>query len=168
MEQYNEPYQATSETGFNYNTTIAADVFSDIRQFYVPKYFNAQKEYVETDNLHDFIISNFPAYVLDAIELFARHSMLADYEAQINAILKLNEIGFQLEDGKIVNSFDARISKVSLEVVEEAGLKELLQETMKFYDENNLQLAVEKLWDAFERLKTYYCSSTIDKKLYWI
>lgn len=164
LERYNEPYQATSETGFNYNITIAADVFSDIRQFYVPKYFNAQKEYVETDNLHDFIISNFPAYVLDAIELFARHSMLADYEAQINAILKLNEIGFQLEDGKIVNSFDARISKVSLEVVEEAGLKELLQETMKFYDENNLQLAVEKLWDAFERLKTYYCSSTMDKK----
>ena len=31
-------------------------------------------------------------------------------------------------------------------------------------DEDNLQIAVEKLWDAFERLKTYYCSSTIDKK----
>ena len=27
-----------------------------------------------------------------------------------------------------------------------------------------LQIAVEKLWDAFERLKTYYCSSTVDKK----
>ena len=48
--------------------------------------------------------------------------------------------------------------------VQEVGLKGLLQEASKYYDENNLQIAVEKLWDAFERLKTYYCSSTVDKK----
>ena len=48
--------------------------------------------------------------------------------------------------------------------IQEVGLKELLQEASKYYDENNLQIAVEKLWDAFERLKTYYCSSTVDKK----
>ena len=51
-----------------------------------------------------------------------------------------------------------------LGVVEEAGLKELLQEASKYYDANNMQIAVEKLWDAFERLKTYYCSPSIDKK----
>lgn len=40
----------------------------------------------------------------------------------------------------------------------------MLQEATRYYDKNNLQIAVEKLWDAFERLKTYYCSPTIDKK----
>ena len=90
--------------------------------------------------------------------------MIDDFEAQMNTILKLNEITFQLNNGKIVNSFDAQINKSSLEAVQEAGLKELLQEASKYYNENNLQIAVEKLWDAFERLKTYYCSAIIDKK----
>ena len=36
-------YQATDYTGWNYCTNIATDVFSDIRQFYVPKSFNSQK-----------------------------------------------------------------------------------------------------------------------------
>ena len=164
LERCNVEYQATDDTGWNYSTNIAADVFYDIQQFYVPKCFNSQKEYVETDNLQDFIISNSPFCVLDAIELFARHSMLDDFEAQINTILKLNDITFQLSNGKIANSFDVQITHSSLGTVEEAGLKELLQEASKYYDANNMQIAVEKLWDAFERLKRYYCSPTIDKK----
>jgi len=47
--------------------------------------------------------------------------------------------------------------------IQEKGLKELLQEAANYYDEGNLKIAVEKLWDAFERLKTYY-SPTLDKK----
>ena len=90
--------------------------------------------------------------------------MLHNFEAQINAILKLNEIGFQLSNGKMVNSLGSQINQSSLETVQEVGLKELLQQASRYYDEDNLQIAVEKLWDAFERLKTYYCSSTIDKK----
>lgn len=164
LERCNVEYQATDDTGWNYTTNIAEDVFYDIRQFYIPKCFNSQKEYVETDNLQDFIISNSPFCVLDAIELFARHSMLDDFESQINTILKLNEITFQLSNGKIAKSFDIQIIQNSLGAVEEAGLKELLQEASKYYDANNMQIAVEKLWDAFERLKTYYCSPSIDKK----
>ena len=102
--------------------------------------------------------------MLDAIEFFAKHSISDDFEPQINAILKLNEIPFQLSKGKLMNTFDTQINKNSLVSVQEVGLKELLQEASKYYDENNLQIAVEKLWDAFERLKTYYCSSTVDKK----
>ena len=39
---------------------------------------------------------------------------------------KLNDITFQLSNGKIVNSFDVQITQNSLGVVEEAGLKEFL------------------------------------------
>lgn len=63
-----------------------------------------------------------------------------------------------------MNIFDNQINKNSLATVQEVGLKELLQQDSIYYDENNLQIAVEKLWDAFERLKTYYCSSTVDKR----
>lgn len=163
LERYNIAYQAADETGWNYNTTIAADVFYDIKQFYVPKYYNDKKEYVETASLQDFILFSSPFCVLDTIEFFAKHSMSGDFEAQINAILKLNEITLQLSNGKVVSTFDTQINKKSLMAVEEVGLKELLQDVIKYYDEGNLQIAVEKLWDAFERLKTYY-SPTLDKK----
>lgn len=164
LERFNMEYQATDYTGWNYCTNIATDVFSDIRQFYVPKSFNSQKEYVETDSLADFIMATSPFCVLDAIELFARHSTMDNFEDKINTILKLNNIKFQLSNGKLVNSIDFQITKNSLGKVDEAGLKELLQEASKYYDENNMQIALEKIWDAFERLKTYYCSSTVDKK----
>lgn len=164
LERCNISYQATDETGWNYNTTVADDVFYDIKQFYVPKCYNDKKEYIETESLQDFILSSSPFCVLDAIEFFAKHTMSDDFEAQINAILKLNEMAFQLNNGKIVNTFDTQINQNSLVSVQEVGLKELLQEASKYYEENSLQIAVEKLWDAFERLKTYYCSPNIDKR----
>ena len=42
----------------------------------MPKCFNSQKEYVETENLKDFIISNSPFCVLDAI-LYGVNTLLA-------------------------------------------------------------------------------------------
>ena len=42
----------------------------------MPKCFNSQKEYVETENLKDFIISNSPFCVLDAI-LYGGNTLLA-------------------------------------------------------------------------------------------
>jgi hypothetical protein len=164
LERYNISYQATDETGWNYNTTVASDVFEDIKQFYVPKCYNSGHEYVETTNLEDFILSSSPFCVLDAIEFFAKHSMSDDFELQVNDLLKLNDIVYTLEKGRIENTFNTQINAKSLATVQEAGLKELLQEASKYYSENNFQIAVEKIWDAFERLKTYYCSSSIDKK----
>ncbi len=35
-------------------------------------------------------------------------------------------------------------------------MKDLLLEADNYYRKGNMQIAVEKLWDAFERLKTYY------------
>lgn len=149
--------------GNNGSVNITEAVFYDLRQFYVPRYYNSEKEYVETDSLQDFIMSNFPSRVLDAIELFARHSVSDDFEAGINAILKLNDIILRLDNGKIVDACDIQITQSSLGAVEEAGLKGLLQEAAKYHDADNMQIAVEKLWDAFERLKTYY-HPAMDKK----
>lgn len=53
----------------------------------------------------------------------------------------------------------------SVSTIKEQGTKELLQEALALYrshDSNASRDAVEKLWDAFERLKTYYAQ--MDKK----
>jgi hypothetical protein len=163
LEKYNDIYQKTDETGFSYNVPISEEVFNDLRQFYTPKCYNDQKQYVETSSLRDFVYYSSPFCVMDAIELFGQLSYSNEFEAQINVILKLNDIDLKLDNGKIVSTFDSHIKKHILISIDEAGLKELLQEATKYYDEGNLKIAVEKLWDAFERLKTYY-SPTLDKK----
>ncbi|HHY23843.1 MAG TPA: hypothetical protein GX527_06335 [Clostridiaceae bacterium] len=163
LERHNGIYRKTDETGCDYDVSIGEEVFDDIRQFYVPKYFNKDKQYVETSSLQDFICHNLPYYVLDAIEFFEKYNQSTDFEAQINKILSLNNIPTKLQNGKIESTFTSQIKSGSLSPIQEAGLKELLQEASKYYDEPNCKIAAEKLWDAFERLKTYY-SPTLDKK----
>ena len=164
LNRFDIVYQEMSETGFYYNTSISESFFKEIKQFYIPKCYNEKKEYVETNNLKQFITSNSPFFVLDAIEMFSRLCADKNYEPQVNALLKLNELPLQLSNGKIIHIIDEQLNSNSLSNVQEAGLKELLQEATKLYSNGNLQFATEKLWDAFERLKTYYCSNNIDKK----
>lgn len=163
LEKYNDAYRKTDETGWNYDVTTREDVFNDIRQFYTPKCYNEQKQYVETASLQDFVCNSSPYCVIDAIEFFEKYNRANDFEAKVNAILKLNDIALNLSNGKIENTFTSQITNSKLSPIQEVGLKELLQEATKYYDEGNFNIAVEKLWDAFERLKTYY-SPTLDKK----
>ncbi|TWH59623.1 hypothetical protein DesLBE_4019 [Desulfitobacterium sp. LBE] len=163
LERYNDIYQETSETGWCYNISTSDEVFKDMRQFYTPKYFNKQKQYVKTNSLQDFIYSSSPYCVIDAIEFFEKYNRSNDFETQINEILKLNEFALKLDNGKILNTLDSPIKNTMLASIQEAGLKELFQEANTYYEDGNLKIAVEKLWDAFERLKSYY-SPTLDKK----
>jgi hypothetical protein len=163
LEQYNSIYRQTNETGWNYNVSVCEEVFRDIRLFYVPKCFNKGNNYVETSNLKDFICYSLPYHVLDTIEFFEKHNQSTDFEDQINAILSLNDISMKLQNGKIESIFTSQIKNRSLSPIQEVGLKELLQEASRYYDESNYKIATEKLWDAFERLKTYY-SPILDKK----
>lgn len=75
----------------------------------------------------------------------------------------MNSISLRLNNGKIESLVTSHITNSSWASIGEAGLKELLQEASRYYEKENLNIAVEKLWDALERLKTYY-SPTLDKK----
>ena len=70
-------------------------------------------------------------------------------------MLKLFDILYKFENGKIVNTLDAKIENAVVQNIDETGLQELIKAAVQYYNENNKQVAVEKLWDAFERLKTY-------------
>nr|WP_254636397.1 hypothetical protein [Bacillus paralicheniformis] len=162
LESYNYTYRKTTETGWQYDVLVSEEVFNDIRKFYTPKCFNDKKQYVETDSLKEFIYYTSPYCVVDMIEFFEKHCN-NDYVAEINAILNLNDISLKLNNGKIESISDIHLNKNTLVSIGEAGLKELLQEANTYYENGNLKIAVEKLWDAFERLKTYY-SPALDKK----
>jgi hypothetical protein len=48
-------------------------------------------------------------------------------------------------------------------ITPDSELNSLVIESIALYNENKMDLATEKIWDAFERLKTFY-SPSLDKK----
>ncbi|MCJ7841683.1 hypothetical protein MUB24_12410 [Lederbergia sp. NSJ-179] len=162
FERYDYEDGKISETGWQYYVLVSEEVLQDIKRFYTPKCFNKENQYVETNVLKNFILSTSPYCVIDAIEFFDKYCN-SDFTIEINAIFNLNDISLKLNNGKVESIVDSHLTKSSLASIGEAGLKELLQEANGYYEKGNLKIAVEKLWDAFERLKTYY-APTLDKK----
>ena len=112
--------------------------------------------------MEQFILHNSPFCVFDAVELYEKYNHDNDFDAQINAIFKLNDVAYKLEQGRIESVLEIAIDKKDVSAISEKGLKELLNEANGYYRSGNKQIAVEKLWDAFERMKTYY-SPALDK-----
>lgn len=156
LEKYSTVYRESNETGWQYDITTSECVFRDISQFYKPKCFDENGNYVETSNMEQFILHNSPFCVFDAIELYEKYNADNDFVAQMNILFKLNSVSYKLEQGRIDSTLDVSINKKDMSAISEIGLKELLNEADRYYHTGNKQIAVEKLWDAFKRLKTYY------------
>ena len=159
MNRFDTTERVTDDTGYNYDISTIQQVFQDIRQFYPPKFFDDKKGYVETDNLDCFITHNYPEYVFDAIEIFDKHCFARDFPLQTNALLRLNNLHYQLTEGRLVIPSEVSLDAMQLDDVKEMGLKGLLSEANNYYMNGHKNIAVEKAWDAFERLKTYYDSN---------
>ncbi|MEC1424137.1 hypothetical protein [Bacillus subtilis] len=162
FKKYDSRIRKVSETGWEYDVLVSEEILQDIKMIYTPKCFNKENKYAETDSPKDFVLSTSPYNVIDSIEFFEKYCN-SDFAADINTIFNLNSISLRLNNGKIESLVTSHITNSSLASIDEAGLKELLQEASRYYEKENLNIAVEKLWDAFERLKTYY-SPTLDKK----
>lgn len=162
FDRYNSKVERRGETGLTFWIPITEEVIYQIGRFYVPKSYK-ENQFVETNNLEEFILFTTPYSVLDAIEFFSQYCDNSFIE-EINAIFNLNDIPMKLNNGKFKYNVDSYITNNSLSSVQEVGLQELLQEANRYYEKENFKIAVEKLWDAFERLKTYYSSPKVDKK----
>jgi hypothetical protein len=155
FERHNETQSRTTETNWNYEISSIEALIEDIKEYYTPKAFIANNTYNETNNLKTFVMDNYPYKVFDAIELFAQYNY-DTFVDEVNLIFQKNNFLFKLSGGKI-----ERIKSIikTKEIIKEVGLKELIDQASLLYrsiDISDKQIAVEKLWDAFERLKTYY------------
>lgn len=93
-----------------------------------------------------------------------------DFADTINKIFERNGVSFRLnESGEI-----ERILPIQLDTVvknychtgSDYELNKLIDEAIKNITKPRIedrQVAIEKLWDAYERVKTYYCSSQQEK-----
>lgn len=161
VNRYDDDLYETTETGWNYTIKTKNATFRDIGQHYSPHAFDNEGNYSITEEFENFIMNNYPSCVFDAIELFAGYSS-NNFIDEVNLLLKNNGIIYKLAGGKMEL---ARMSFKSKELITEPGLKELVEQATTLFNNKTIsdkQIAVEKIWDALERLKTYY--PNLDKK----
>ena len=162
MNEYNETFMFTSETNFNYYKSINDLVLEDITKFYIPKHY-VGSELVEINEFSDFKEGTRPFTVFDVIESFNRHTTKSSqFRNEINAIFKLNNINVELRNGEVHSTSNKAIGLDDSTNINEAGLEELIRTAEYLYNKGEYSYAVEKIWDAFERIKTSY--PTLDKK----
>ena len=146
--------------------------------------FSNEREYDEYDqySLLDFI--EFFAINIRDVEQGSYHSYFGHYhlilkdscaifkqfQSEINDIFRKTGLLYKLTDEKIIERI-VENSPLTPEIekqvtqIKEKGTRELLEEAIALYRQpypSSTRDAVEKIWDALERLKTYY--TNLDKK----
>lgn len=163
MNSYNEVFHLTDETNWHYEKLTTEFVLEDINKFYVPKHY-VDNSLVNIQQFNDFQLGTKPVVIFDVIESFAWHtSNSKEFENEINAIFKMHNINVELISGEIHFFDDKLLSIDSVIKIDEIGVEELIRTANDLYSKRKYSFAVEKLWDAFERIKTYY-DPTLDKK----
>lgn len=124
-----------------------------------------------SQNCRDISVGSFHEYFgHNHIRLLGTNGVSNEFRNDINSIFQKTGLLYTLtenmtverviEHGAVVPTVETVIKSVA-----EPGLKDLLDEAVTLFKQANPALrnvAVEKLWDAFERLKTYY--TNLDKR----
>lgn len=152
LHRLEENLPIVDDTGYQDCKYSCQIVMDEIKEFYTPKAYNDKNEYVEENDFDRFVMHTSPKSVFDVIELFP-HFNAPNFENEANKIL--SDIGYKLIDGKIMFA----LNHIKVEIPKEQNLRDLVLEADKYFkkqDEESKQRALEKIWDAFERVKTYY------------
>lgn len=145
----------------------------------VPKDYENYDQYALLDLIEYFAQNikdiyehwNHPRYQnYQTIDCLDTSDKFQNFQQEINEIFAEAGVLYKLTDKKIIeriveNSILTKQMENNFEKIDEIGIRELLKDSIELYKTPNpkaRQDSVEKIWDAFERLKTYY--TTLDKK----
>ena len=154
MHKFEREEYLTTDTGLDYVLSTTEAVLENLSRSYETKCFNEQHEYLPTQDFDSFILCNFPVRVLDAIEIFYNFQSNKAIATEFNTYLE--KIGYSLRGGKI------EIIQPIIQVVKPSkdnDLKTLIESASRLYQNktsDDSQFALEKIWDALERVKTYF------------
>lgn len=115
----------------------------------------------------ELLANLFTPFLFDIIE-FQFDELSNDekipFQSDINASLQKDAVPFRLSDRGLIemlNDYEVLSVEIvkSVDSISESGIQDLLNEAISKHRQPTLQAhrdAVEKIWDALERLKTYY------------
>ena len=121
----------------------------------------------------DILANQFTPFLFDIIEFQfdeLSNGEKIPFQTAVNDSLKKDNVPFRLSDRglvEILNDYEVLSAEIikSVDSVSEPGIQSLLSEAIAKHMQPTFQAhkdAAEKIWDALERLKTYYTS--MDKK----
>lgn len=147
------------ETGWNYNAMVSKEAFKLLLNWYEPKAYNNQGQLIAVDEYNTFLSGCSPKKVFDMIEVFYQLNKSLAFESSINETIQT--IQYKLIDGKV----DYLLEPITMEVPKQDDtLKGIIHQAEALRrDPASMSLALEKLWDAFERIKTYLLDEQGDK-----
>ena len=130
-------------------------------------------DYIEffAQNCRDVDVGGFHSFFAHHhLELKNSDSVYKQFQADINDIFRKTGSLYQLTDSKIIERIVENTPLTpeienTVSQIKETGTRELLEEAIALYKQpypESARDAVEKIWDALERLKTYY--TNLDKK----
>ena len=90
--------------------------------------------------------------------------MFLQFQNEINSLFDDAGLLFKLTDAKLIERIDSNyilpnMFETKVPMIQEYGIKELLEDAISLYKTPHpwaRQSSVEKIWDALERLKSYY------------
>lgn len=136
----------------DYENKLQKKILKKLERYYEVKCYNENGLYVTTNDLYKFIYSTKPEYVLDAVEIFSQLIYDLHFDSEVNDIFRRDKMDFCLDKSLIILK-DKFIEK-DMNCFE-LGIDELLQSSKNYFDKD-IKIAVEKLWDSFERIKSFY------------
>lgn len=139
---------------------LTLDKFTEFHAEVINEFTRRFRDY----KLDDLVKKLKTLYVLDIIEIYSKEQIEnSEYIESINILFSRYNLNFRISRTGTLNKINESIYKLDESVaIKEKGLLDYLNQAEKYYRERNYSIAVEKLWDAYERLKTYYPS--MDKK----
>lgn len=163
MDTYNEEFYVRDETGCECIKSVTDCVLEEVYKFYKPQHYVGDC-LLEVKRFDDFQLGTNPKVVFDVIEIFDRNiSKSEEFEKIINTYFELHGIDVGLVNKEIhLVEDDFLLSDQTIQI-DEIETEKLLRDSRELYAQQKYSLAVEKLWDAYERIKTYY-SPVLDKK----
>ena len=117
------------------------------------------------NNIHDVTVGKHHMYYgHNHLILRSSNATALLFKDEVNEIFQKTGLLYRLNDDLQIERIVERSPLTSemekaIAAVKELGTRELLQDAIAYYKEprsGNRQIAVEKMWDAFERLKSYY------------
>ena len=154
MAQFETREYHCTDTGFNVLKSTRDAIVDDLNSYYN----NTVQERLLFNRNFDKLVLELPTKCLfDIIELYSKYTRNT-FANRVNELLW--DIGYAIADCKIM----PMLPQVKIKTPIEPDLKDLIHLAESYYQQHDslsMQNALEKIWDAFERIKTHNSS---DKK----
>lgn len=119
------------------------------------------------ENLWDYKVGQYHSYFKhDHLDLLNTRECRKSFKDEINKMFERNGVVFYLDtDGKVKRQLPIELDRLIQELkihTADQRLNELIQQATEDIRKPELKdrtYALEKLWDAFERMKTFYSSN---------